>query len=224
MNKRWFVVGGVLLAGAVWAGTQIAVAYSLKINGKDVKGKTMTIDKETYIPVSALKAAGAVVTTDKGTLVINWAGGGQNQTDALEGKVGEWLFNGIWRFKVTAVVPNDDGRPGWKVGIEIRNGSKADNIATGGTGLESFRLYMADGIALDPYNITDFSTPGFAPGSGRTMSMVFYDDDGNGRKPEKLLVRFNPDEGTVNFLKGMGVGYTVKTPSFRINLKSDDGN
>lgn len=219
MGKK--IVAIAVIGAVVALAIGQAASFALNINGKAVAGKTMVSKGETYVPLSALKAAGVTATVKAGTLHLGLNGdGGANQVKALEGGVGDWLFNGIWRFKVVSVSPNDDGRPGWKVEVELRNGTKLDAIQLGGTGFESLMLVMADGNAIKPYNITDIDRP-ISQGATAGVALVFYDDEGNGRKPEKLILRIVPDEGTRNFLKNQGVAYTVGDPSFRINLKKE---
>ena len=55
------------------------------------------------------------------------APGGAKQRQAVEGCLNQWLFDGIWRFRVTKVAPiNPDGmRPGYGVAVEVRNGTHA---------------------------------------------------------------------------------------------------
>ena len=118
------------------------------------------------------------------------------------------------------MTPNDDGRPGWKVQIELRNGSKADDLSLSGTGFDSFRLVMADGNALTAYNEVDLTAKGLGQGGSAVLSMLFYDDDGAGRKPDRLIMHIAPDNDTKNYMKRLSVGYTTPDPSFRVNLKS----
>lgn len=208
----------VAFAAIVWA--QSANNLSISVNGKSVAGKTLVSKGQTYIPLSALKAAGATATIQNGTMAIVFApaAGGANQIAAVEGGLNEWLFNGIWRFRVNSVTPTED-RPGWKVSAELRNGTKLDSVQLGGTGFDSLSLVMADGNAVKVYNVTDIDRP---VGQGGTIAvdLVFYDDEGNGRKPEKLILRLAPDKATTDFLRSMKVGYTVPDPSFRVKLPS----
>lgn len=221
MNKKGLTLAFCGAIVAIVAAQTATSNLSITINGKSVPGKTLVSKGETYIPLSALKAAGVTSNVKGTTLALGLTpAGGANQVDALEGKVGDWLFNGIWRFKVISVDANDDGRPGWKVNVELRNGTKLDNVQLGGTGFESISLVMADGNAIKPYNITDIDRP-ISQGASANVALVFYDDEGNGRKPQKLIVRIVPDKATRDFLKNQGASYTIGDPSFRINLKKD---
>jgi hypothetical protein len=220
MKKRTIILASVsLLATAALA---FQATTKLVINGKTVAGAPKTIDKVTYIPVTALKAAGATVNTANGTMTINFPqNGGANQLTALEGGMNEWLFNGIWRLRVDSVKPMEGDRPGWLIGVELKNGTTAQNIALDGTGFQSVELVMDDqNIMKQPYNITDFNRP-VGQGSSVRTELMYFDDEGNGRKPIKLIVRITPDQFTKDFLKGQKLGYTVSDPSFRINLKTD---
>lgn len=219
MDKRIsFAIAATVSACAI--GFQAATR--LVINGKEVKEVPKVIGGVTYIPVSALKAAGATVSTASNTMTINFPqSGGSNQLAALEGGIGEWLFNGIWRFRVTAVKPMEGDRPGWLISTELRNGTNAQNIALDGTGFQSVELVMEDqNIIKQPYNLTDFNRP---VGQAGTIStdLMYFDDEGGGRKPVKLIVRITPDQFTKDYLKSVKLGYTVPDPSFRINLKAD---
>ncbi len=222
MKTRWplALAGSALLAALLFAqGANLA----LIINGKAVPGKTVVVKGQTYVPVSALKAAGASVALSSGKLTITFptsvaGAGGANQVAALEGGLNDWLFNGIWRFRATSVAPLEGERPGWKVGVELRNGTKLDNLALSGSGFESLTLVMADGNALKPYNIVDITDRPMGQGAQAVLEMTFYDDEGNGRKPEKLLLRIAPDTFTRDYLKRLGAAYSVPDPSFRVKL------
>ena len=221
MNKKGLTIIALGALAVFAIGQAITGNMKLNINGKAVAGQTLVSKGQVYVPLSSLKAAGVTTNAKDGTLFLGLnPAGGANQIQALEGKVGDWLFNGIWRFRVLEVLPNDDGRPGWKVKVELRNGTKLDNIALDGTGWESLTLVMADANALKPYNITDIVRP-IGQGASVNVDLIFYDDEGNGRLPEKLIIRINPDTTTRNFLKNQGASYTVGDPSFRVSLKKE---
>jgi len=222
--KRWSVCASLVLIGVATA-VAIQAGLKLTINGKLVPGEPITVKGQTYIPVSAIKAAGGTIESKEGIMSISFqVAGGANQVAALEGKVGDWLFNGIWRLRVIGVSNFDNGRPGWEVEVELRNGTKLDQIALGGTGYSSMSLVMADGTAITPYNITDLDRP-LAQGGSVNVKMIFYDDKALlSNPPTKLLVRIEPDAATKGFLKSQGASYTAANPSFRINLKNDAKN
>lgn len=221
MNKKGLTIIGFGALAVFAIGQAITGGMKLNINGKAVAGETLVSKGQVYVPLSALKAAGVTTNAKAGTLHLGLnPTGGANQVQALEGKVGDWLFNGIWRLRVDGVVPTDDGRPGWKVKVELRNGGKLDNVALDGTGFESLTLVMADSNIIRVGNITDIVRP-MGQGMSINVDLIFYDDDGNGRLPDKLIMKINPDSATKDFLKRMGASYSVADPSFRINLKKD---
>ena len=193
---------------------------TLNINGKAVAGKTIVQGGQVYVPLSSLKASGAVTSASGKTLSLKWPAGGSNEQMALEGGINEWLFDGIWRFRVTSVVPLTDDRPGWKVNVELRNGSKANQLALDGSGFEAVDLVMLDGNKLTAYNQIEFANPGINQAAGISVGLIFFDDDGSGRLPDKLIVRIRPDQSTRDYLKRSGATYTVGDPSFRIRLIS----
>lgn len=217
------LVAGLTMGSLILAWAQ-STAQNLVINGKPVPGKTLVQKGVVYVPLSSLKSAGATTSSKGGTLSISFPGsatgeGGANQQGALEGGLNTWLFNGIWRFQVTSVAALDEGRPGWKVDVELRNGSKANGVALAGSGFQAVDLVMEDGNTLGVYNVSDLRDPAVAQGATIKVSLVYYDDEGNGRKPSKLVLRIAPDAETKSFLKRNGAAYSVPDPSFRVNLK-----
>lgn len=216
MDRKLFIVAAATGIAALAFGAAVA-SLRLSINGKSVPGKTTTVNGETYVPLSALKAAGATATVQDGVLSINLVPGGANQVGAQEDRIGDWLFDGVWRFRVLSVTPTDD-RPGWKIAVELRNGTKFDQLAMDGSGFDSLSLVMADGNALKAYNQVDLVSLGVGQGAMINKDLIFYDDDGAGRKPDRLILRIEPDAATSSYLKANGAIYSTKDPSFRIKL------
>lgn len=208
------------LALTTLALAQLSADNKIVVNGKAVAGHAKMIGDQLYVPASALKAAGATVSVTDTKVSINWtAAGGANQTNALEGGIGDSLFDGVWRFKVESVEAfKEDDRSGWKVKVELRNGSKFDNLSLSGSGFDSLQLYMDDGNPLSVYNINDFITPGLIQGAPLSVTLVFYDEVG-GRKPDRLILKIAPNAETKSYLHGSGADYTTANPSFRVNLK-----
>lgn len=78
--------------------------------------------------------------------------GGQMQLKGMEGKIGDWLFNGTTKLKVTSVAYPDAGPKGEKpdegkkwvvVSVELKNAS--DMNANYGGSVENLTLVDADG-------------------------------------------------------------------------------
>lgn len=224
---KWKVVGIVGVSGLISAlvmAQALLANHVIEVNGKVVAGKAKTIGGQLYVPVSALTAGGLGVSVTKNKLVISsTAAGGINQTGAQEGKVGDWLFDGVWRFKVHSYEPWLEGdRKGWKVKVELRNGSKADNIALAGCGFEGIKLVMSDDNALEPANITEIRDPGLVQAATLNVDVIYIDDSGSDRKPDRLLLKLNPDAETVKYLRRAGAVFTSKDPSFRVQLAAKE--
>jgi hypothetical protein len=80
------------------------------------------------------------------------AAGGQMQLKGMEGKIGDWLFNGTTKLKVTGVTYPDAGPKGEKpdegkkwvvIAVELKNGS--DMNSNYGGSAENLTLVDADG-------------------------------------------------------------------------------
>lgn len=203
-----FTLSLVALAAAATAGWQ----SSLRINGKSVAGAPITIDGKTYIPLSSLKAAGAVVAKNNGVMTIDFPAGGANQQNGVEGSVGDWLFNGIWRFKVTGFSKQTD-QPGWKVDVEIRNGTTYNGYSPGGTGWQGVTLVLADGTSVSSRSDSpEFRDMGLNQGASNAQSLYFDTDSTS--EPDRLILRFDP-KGLV----GTPLKFSVPEPSFRVHLR-----
>ncbi|MCW3052756.1 MAG: hypothetical protein JWN14_1926, partial [Chthonomonadales bacterium] len=162
-----------VVGGAAWA----REALTLKINGKASAVPPITVQGKTYIPLEALKAAGVGVQVTGSTIELQLptktAEGGTNQQVAVEGKGGEWLFNGIWRFRVLTVEAADPDKvgKGWSVKVEIRNGSKFNDYSPGGTGWEGITVVTEDGNSVAAASdAVDLSSKGLAQGAGNTVT------------------------------------------------------
>lgn len=202
-------------------------ALFLFINGKLSKLSPITQDNETYVPVSALKAAGAEVSTSGAEVRIRFepVKGGTYQTDAVEGRKNEWVFNGIWRVRILDIQPIVDQfnpqRPGWGVTFEFANGSKkaASQFVTG--------VKYPDLFDTDENKLTidenDWQTGSWfkelPPGGQVKHTAKFYYPSGTPsnavRQPGKVLILIDTNDG--NF-RGTGLKYSSKNPSLRFFL------
>jgi len=210
------VTVAVVAAGTVWARESL----TLKINGKASAAPPITVQGKTYIPLEALKAAGVGVQVTGSTIELQLptktAEGGANQQVAVEGKGGEWLFNGIWRFRVLTVEAADPDKvgKGWSVKVEIRNGSKFNDYSPGGTGWEGITVVTEDGNSVAAASdAVDLSSKGLAQGAGNTVTLFFPTEAAS--SPVRVILRFNP-EG----LKGTPLHYATPNPSFRVDVKN----
>jgi hypothetical protein len=221
MKRNLIVIAAILGTIAL---AQAVTGYKLNINNKSFSSPAIVVKGETYVPLKALQAAGVRSSLSGGTLTLSLPNapvnqGGANQSEALEGCLNEWLFNGVWRFRATSLEPFKDGdRSGWRVAAELRNGTKADNIALSGTGFTALQLALSDGNQISVYNVTDLNVP-VAQGASIRASLVFYSDDPNeARTPTKLLLLLKPSASDVGMLRSVGVSYSTSDPSFRVKL------
>ena len=210
----------VTIATVVGATAWAREALTLKINGKATAVPPITVSGKTYIPLEALKAAGIGVQMTGSTIELQLptkgAEGGTNQQIAVEGKGGEWLFNGIWRFRVLTVEVADPDKvgKGWSVKVEIRNGSKFNDYSPGGTGWEGITVVTEDGNSVAAASdAVDLGSKGLAQGAGNTVTLFFPTESAS--SPIRVILRFNP-EG----LKGTPLHYATPNPSFRVDVKN----
>lgn len=207
----------VTLTSVVWA----QQSSRIKIDGKVVPGQSISVKGKTYIPLDALRAGGLGVRLSGGVVELSTAGGaatatgGANQQEGVEGKIGEWLFNGVWRFRVLSVEKaSADVGEGWVAKVEIRNGSKFNGYSPAGTGGEGISLVTEDGASFAAAsNAVDLMDKGLAQGASNIQSVYFA--TGSASLPTRLILRFNT-QGVAN----TPLRFTVPNPTFRIDVKS----
>lgn len=224
-------LGVSLAAGLAAAATH--AGYALRVNGRPAAGKAIVVEGRTYVSLAALQAAGATSRLAGGTLELSLpvAPGGANERVSVEGCLGEFLFNGVWRLRVNKVEParqpgsGDPGIPGWAVAVEFRNGTtrtlspSKTGIDAGGRGIS---LATDDGNTLSlraGSDWVDFASKAIPQGAAGIHRLgFFYPDAGAGsRKPTKLLLEINTDE-LRNWTETKDLRYAVPNPSFRVRL------
>ena len=98
LTKRVFVGLAVVALSTLALAQQVQKMLELTINGTPVAEKAVLIGGKTYVPLSSLKQFGFNGTQTGNTLALSApksaSSGGSNQLAALEGCVGETLFNG----------------------------------------------------------------------------------------------------------------------------------
>lgn len=89
---------GLIIGGPAWADTPAPVTYKGQVVSHDVR----VIDGRPYVPLADVaKILGGSVAKGDGGYTIE-AAGGANQINGLQGKVGQMLFGGKWRFEVVS--------------------------------------------------------------------------------------------------------------------------
>ena len=229
---RGIILGITFSALAIAAQT----TYKLIINNQSFSSQAIVVSGKTYVPLDALQKAGVKSNLSAGTLNLTLPGsagvtgttanpsaaGGSNQLAALEGCVGETLFNGVWRFKVTKFEQGEvDGKPGWIVSVEMRNGSNKpqDVYGTGFSNTnDSYSLATADGntgVWRTSYILNDFAVKTVPQAGMFTYQFKFFADPNATpeqlqQKPVKFILRVDAKRSSAR--------YTVSDPSFRIKL------
>ena len=210
--KKVMIFGFLVVGAVVFAQS---VSYKLSINGKAYSSNAIVVKGETYVPLKALKSAGVKASVVGGNLQLtlpkaSQVEGGANQVVALEACVGEWLFNGIWRVRVTDPQVFSGDRNGISYRFEFRNGTKLSGFAPSGTGLEGIQLALENGTTVSAENVNEISDPPYLAGGSHSQTINFYWDDAN-LKPQKIVVLFNPKNMNTSF----DVKFNVLDPSLR---------
>ncbi len=235
-SKIKLLVGAIALAGVAYAAT---TSLNLVINGEVSSAKAIVVNNQTYVPISALKSLGILVSSKGTTVSLSSAktpvlsggsansgssgAGGANQKNSVEGCLGEQLFNGIWRLRVAKLEAFVEGsRNGYDLTLELRNG--VGNTITGtATGIspsdDGKNLVLADGQTLafsndSASNWVDTAYKSIPQGALNKAVLRYYMPEGTAEKPIKFLFEINASK----LDKDLKLSYTVKDPSFRVNL------
>jgi hypothetical protein len=151
--------------------------------------------------------------------------GGSYQIVALQGCMKHWLFDGIWRIRVTAVKeitdPSSGNLPGYAVSFEIRNGTdKTAKMLE--TGVQDSHLVLDDGSQMDAsradaiiaWNNIFFRE--IIPSAGAHATIPFYFESANvpsKPKPVKWILPVEKSKEWAGLPR-----YTAADPSFRVDL------
>jgi hypothetical protein len=237
--KKLVLLGFALLGLAFAADTTL----KLTVNGKASSTPAIVVAGKTYLPLDSLEKAGVKVVRSNGALAVTVPGssflastqpstqasGGSNEKASLEGCIGEQLFNGVWRIKVTKLerISKDQGEPfGWALSLELRNGSKV-TTSPAETGVESFggdiQLAFADAgtIALEPRDAQKLTYAKVPVGAAVVITLPYFYPFGTKEEdiktPIKFLFQIDPSKMDKN-TRASGVAYSVPNPSFRVRL------
>ena len=198
----------------------------LFINGKPAA--LLQHQGKTWVCVDDLKAGGAQVTQTSEGIAIKFRPeeGGAQQITAVEGRRGEWLFNGIWRLQAGAPAlirkpfSGEPGTPGWGIEIEVRNGATKE-VSLQQTGAQLPTLALASGTVLkaDEGDWQQICFRALLPGATVKHQLKFYFPHGtpdSAAEPGQRLVI--PIDTHFGLLKDTGLRYSAPAPSLRISL------
>ena len=160
------------------------------------------------------------------------AEGGSTQVGAQDGCMNQWMFNGVWRVRVTNVAfhPKDDLPNRWDVTMQWANGTKYAQITpVVDTMKQALVLALQNGDTLTSTDTTqgtlneqklDYHS---FPASGQyTYTQSFYSTDtlDPNNKPAKLLVTFDVAKYRQFHPGGDAKFWKTKTPgyNYRIDL------
>jgi len=226
------------LAALAVTGLALAASSALKvvIGGQPSGLNTATVNGQTYIPLTVLQKLNIPYTVQGGTLSIGTAqsttaqavtAGGSNQRASLEGCMNEYLFNGVWRIKVTKLEritrDGDPTAPGWSLTLELRNGSKATlDAGMAGMNNNAKQIAFADASSLNAEtNGQERFYSKLTPGGAAYQVLKFYypsdTKEGDINTPVKFLLEVDPT-GVVGELKNLGAAFSSANPSFRVHL------
>ena len=152
--------------------------------------------------------------------------GGANQVNAVSGCMNQWLFNGVWRLRVTGVEPYEEsGQTGYSVNVEIRNGTRTTtNLHSTGVQGEGEGVDLVtnsgDTLKLDDLDYQHLGFQDVIQGAGAHRKLLYHFSPGTqdvaNQKPAKFIMLIDKKQAS-------GVHYTMPDPSFRVDLTCDKG-
>jgi len=119
--------------------------------------------------------------------------------NSREGCMNQWLFNGVWRVKVTNVEPymNGSQQVGWQVTEVWRNGTSGET-SPGDAQLQDQRLELGSGAitvkesTAASMSMANVGNNTFAPAGQLTYKQIFYNSNVDpSNKPKGLEITFN---------------------------------
>ena len=208
ISKMWLAIGAALVLGAAVA--QGVKQLSVSLAGKALKLDSVVVSGKTYVSLEQLRKA------LPNPAPVTGAAGGANQVAAASGCIGEYLFNGVWRFKVQSMMYSVEEKA-WYLTIELRNGTNkvATPNSTGSSGSgEDISLVTEDGNSLSLANGTriqdDILLKSIAPGSAG-VTKIWFNADAATPKATKLL-------WAMSAANNSGKAPLSKQPAFRVDL------
>lgn len=215
---------------------------NLFLNGKPSSEPVISVGGKLYVPLSAMPPLGVQVSSGAGAVRLSLAGavpgnsaasgpGGAGSRAIVSGCQNEWLFNGIWRMRVTKVEattnPYRGNMPGYEVTAQLSNGT-GKTIAPDDTGITYNNAYNISFDSGDSFAAPTSTSSRFydkvnaqlPSGTSTLLTFGFWPDDGRtleqaqANLPSKFLMEVRQDKLDTS----LGVKFTVKDPSFRVDL------
>jgi len=125
------------------------------------------------------------------------AQGGSFEIPATQGCMNQWMSNGPWRVRATAVAPVDNPQIGWQV-TEEWTSLAHQQISAGDTNIGVQQLVLGNGDTLESDagvrssgSFVQLMQHVFAPRSSFTYQQLFLQIPFSSEKPVKLIVTFD---------------------------------
>ncbi len=227
MNIRDVFLGAALALAGVALAQSVQRSLNLVVAGKSASSKAIVVQNQTFVPLGVLGALGVKSSVSGSTLTLSGVSeGGANQIGAVEGCVGQDLFNGMLRVKILGVarlelLPEWSNLKGWAFQAEFKNGT-GERIQPQDMGLKSASIVRANGTLLGAdstgASARDWDKLRYADllaGASVNHVVKFVDaDSALDALPTKLLLEVD----AAKVKAGVKAKFNVKDPSFRIDL------
>jgi hypothetical protein len=227
MNIRDVFLGAALALAGVALAQSVQRSLNLVVAGKSVTSKAIVVQNQTFVPLGVLGALGVKSSVSGNTLTLSGLSeGGANQIGAVEGCVGQDLFNGMLRVKILGVarlesLPEWTNFKGWAIQAEFKNGT-GERIQPQDMGLKSASIVRANGTLLGA-DTTGVSTRDWdklryadlLSGASVNHVIKFVDPDS---APDALPTKLLLEVDAAKVKAGVKAKFNVKDPSFRIDL------
>ncbi len=149
--------------------------------------------------------------------------GGANQRASVEGCMGQTLFDGFWRLKVTSVTTADEpgntvAIPAYAVALDLKNARALDSSPSM-LGVGQPQLVLDDGTVLELSTGSEITYSNqlqfksLAPGAGAHV-LAYFRVENTTAKPSKVLLTIK----RANPATKASFGYPTSDPSFRVHL------
>ncbi len=176
-SLRYSAASLSLAALSLWA-APAAVGDTLVVNGKSTPVDVRPISGSAYVKFSDVaKALGMVLVKRGGHYELTKAGGTDQVRALTQGKIGDVLFDGYWRFQVKSIAMTDAytvQKEGQRLSYDRR-----DNIVHAGPGKTLVLLNCR--ITNGQKSVQTFW---FAPVSGRNINNALTDTEGESYPPD----------------------------------------